>query len=366
MGDLQATQGAPTGDVIDIRQVPHGSAGHERSGMTPVTQKELAAEEFGVYPRIAVLIPCHNEEATVGKVVRDFRQALPSASIYVYDNASTDGTREAALEAGAIWRQVALLGKGNVLRRMFAEVEAQAYVLADGDDTYDATAAPAMVRELWNRQLDMVVGVRVEAEDTCDAYRRGHRLGNKLLTRLVHWLFRDGSGDMLSGYRVFSRRYVKSFPAHSKGFETETEMTVHALDLRLPFGEMPTAYRERPPESMSKLKTIPDGIRILRFIVMLLLDYRPLMFFGGLAAACTLLSLSAAGVAHGNLHAWTPPTFVAATSLALGMVFSLAGVVLDSLGRSRKEMKRILYLAVPSAAAEREPLESAWIPFADA
>ena len=167
---------------------------------------------------------------------------------------------------------------------------------------------------------------------------------------------------MLSGYRVFSRRYVKSFPAYSKGFETETEMTVHALDLRLPFGEVPTAYRERPPESMSKLKTIPDGIRILRFIVMLLLDYRPLMFFGGLAAGCMLLSLSAAAVAQGNLHAWTPPTFVAATSLALGMVFALAGVVLDSLGRSRKEMKRILYLAVPSSPAEPEILGSAWIP----
>jgi hypothetical protein len=248
---------------------------------------------------------------------------------------------------------------------MFAEVEAQVYVLADGDDTYDASAAPEMVRELWNGHLDMVVGIRVEGKDSCDAYRRGHRLGNKLLTGLVHWLFRDGSGDMLSGYRVFSRRYVKSFPAYSKGFETETEMTVHALDLRLPFGEVPSEYRERPPQSMSKLKTIPDGIRILRLVVMLLLDYRPLAFFGGLAGACTLLSLSAALVAHGNLHAWTPPTFVAAMSFALGMVLALAGVMLGSLGRSRKEMKRILYLAVPSSASEREIPRPAWVALAD-
>jgi glycosyltransferase involved in cell wall biosynthesis len=364
MGDLQPTQHAATGDVIDIREVTHRSAAHDRFGTGSVPDRGPGAEELGA-PRIAVLIPCHNEEATVGKVVRDFRRALPSATIYVYDNASTDGTREAALDAGAIWRHVPHLGKGNVLRRMFAEVEAQAYVLADGDDTYDATAAPEMVRELWNRHLDMVVGVRIEAEDACDAYRRGHRLGNKLLTRLVHWLFRDGSRDMLSGYRVFSRRYVKSFPAHSRGFETETEMTVHALDLRLPFSEMPTEYRERRPQSMSKLKTVPDGIRILRFIVMLLLDYRPFMFFGALAAICTLLSLFAALLAHGDLHAWTPQTFVAATSLALGMIFAFAGVILDSLGRSRKEVKRILYLAVPSAATEREIVGSPLMPLAE-
>jgi hypothetical protein len=364
MGDLQSTQIAATGEVIDIRDAGHRGAGHDRFGTTS-PDREPSAERVRGDPSIAVLIPCHNEEATVGKVVRDFRQALPLARIYVYDNASTDGTREAALEAGATWRQVPLLGKGNVLRRMFAEVEADTYVLADGDDTYDATAAPEMVRELWDEHLDMVVGLRVEAEDAGEAYRRGHRLGNKVLTRLVHWLFRDGSRDMLSGYRVFSRRYVKSFPAHSRGFETETEMTVHALDLRLPFGEVPTRYRERPPQSMSKLKTLPDGVRILKFIVMLLLDYRPLMFFGGLAAACALLSLSAALVAHGHLHAWTPQTFIAATSLGLGMTFAFAGVILDSLGRSRKEMKRILYLAVHSSVAERETLGSAWMPLAD-
>src|SRR3982074_1893901 len=198
MGDLQPAQSVATGEVIDIREAAHRGGGQERFGTTFHPDGDPGAREFGAYPRIAVLIPCHNEEATVGKVVRDFRSALPSATIYVYDNASTDGTREAALDAGAIWRQVAVLGKGNVLRRMFAEVEAQVYVLADGDDTYDASAAPEMVRELWNGHLDMVVGIRVEGKDSCDAYRRGHRLGNKLLTGLVHWLFRDGSGDMLS------------------------------------------------------------------------------------------------------------------------------------------------------------------------
>jgi len=294
---------------------------------------------------IAVLLPCHNEETTIANVVRDFRRALPEATIYVYDNASTDGTCEAAAEAGAVCRRVPMLGKGNVLRRMFTEIDADAYVLADGDGTYEAAAAPAMVNRLFSRHLDMVVGLRIESATTpTEAYRPGHRLGNILLTRSVHWLFGAGSEDMLSGYRVFSRRYVKSFPAYSRGFETETEMTVYALDARLPYDEMPTAYSARPKASESKLRSIPDGIKILKFIVCLCRDYRPLMFFGSLAAAWGTLALV---------------SFLLDGRNRLGEVFAITcgvfaflAVLLQSLGRSRKEMKRTQYLAIPATATQ--------------
>jgi len=292
---------------------------------------------------IAVLLPCRNEETTIGNVVRDFRLALPSANIYVYDNASTDRTCEVAAEAGAICRRVPMLGKGNVLRRMFTEIDADAYVLADGDDTYEAAAAPAMVNRLFSRHLDMIVGLRIESAEVAEAYRPGHRLGNLLLTRSVHWLFGAGSDDMLSGYRVFSRRYVKSFPAYSRGFETETEMTVHALDARLPYEEMPTQYRARPEESESKLRSIPDGIKILKFIVLLCKDYRPLMFFGSLAAGWSVLALPSF-----VLDGWTP---FGVTFAILAGVFAFLGVLLESLGRSRKEMERTQYLAIPATAA---------------
>jgi hypothetical protein len=301
---------------------------------------------------VAVLLPCRNEEVTIAKVVEDFMDALPHATIYVYDNASTDRTADEAARAGAIVRRAPAPGKGNVLRRMFAEIDSNVYVLADGDDTYDASAAPALIRRLRAQHLDMLVGLRVESEGAINPYRAGHRLGNRLLTRSVGKLFGQGSEDMLSGYRVFSRRYVKSFPASSSGFETETEMTVHALDLSLPFGEMPTEYRDRPEESISKLRTIPDGMKILKFIIVLCKDYRPLRFFGSLAALAGAFSLLAAMVAHGRFHAWTPATFGAATLGAVAIMSLLAGVILDSLGRSRREMKRILYLSVaPSGRA---------------
>jgi hypothetical protein len=322
-----------------------------RSATKPEEAVVRAASGGGDLPSgIAVLLPCRNEQVTVGRVVRDFRRALPDAAVYVYDNASTDRTAEVALEAGAIVRFAARPGKGNVLRRMFSEVDASVYVIADGDGTYDAAAAPALVRRLSNQRLDMVVGARVESADARNPYRRGHRLGNRLLTRSVHWLFGDGSEDMLSGYRVLSRRYVKSFPAFSRGFEVETEMTVHALELSLPFEEVRTEYRDRPEESPSKLRTIPDGIRILRFILTLCKDYRPLRFFGALATACAAVAIAAAVSAHGTLHAWTKPMFVVVAAAGLMLVFILAGLILDSVGRSRREMKRMLYLAVANAA----------------
>jgi glycosyltransferase involved in cell wall biosynthesis len=295
---------------------------------------------------VAVLLPCRNEEATIASVVRDFRHALPDASIYVYDNASVDDTAEAAKAAGAVVREAPLPGKGNVLRRMFADIDASVYVLADGDSTYDAAAAPTLVERLRSQNLDMVVGRRVAVDDPANCFRRGHRTGNLLLTKSVHWLFGDGSEDMLSGYRVFSRRYVKSFPASSRGFEAETEMTVHALDLSLPFDEVPTIYRERPRESASKLRTIPDGLRILKFILVLCKDYRPLRFFGCLAMLAGLVGVVAGASAGGARRPWAPETVLSVVSAMLIMVFLLAGLILDSLGRSRRELKRMLYLTL--------------------
>jgi hypothetical protein len=301
-------------------------------------------------PEVAVLLPCRNEEVTISKTVRDFRRVLPAATVYVYDNASSDRTAEAARSAGATVRHAPVPGKGNVLRRMFAEVDADVYVLADGDDTYDPSAAPELISRLCDNHLDMVVGRRVVDPDATNAYRPGHQLGNRLLTGSARWVFGNGPRDMLSGYRVFSRRYVKSFPAASRGFEVETEMTVHALELNLPFDELPTRYGERPQESRSKLKTIPDGLRILKFIAMLCKDYKPLRFFGSLGLVAALLAVSFSRLAGPQVAPSNPMTIVTAITAGLAMIFVLAGLVLDSLGRSRREMKRMLYLAVSPTA----------------
>jgi glycosyltransferase involved in cell wall biosynthesis len=300
-------------------------------------------------PRIAVLIPCHNEAVAIGKVVADFRAALPQATIYVFDNNSTDATREVAAAAGALVRTEALQGKGNVVRRMFADIEADAYLLVDGDDTYDATAAPAMLEMLLGRRLDMVTAVRVSDEQA--AYRPGHRFGNAMLTRMVRIVFGDRISDMLSGYRAFSRRFVKSFPALSGGFETETEFTVHALELRLPVGEIPTRYKERPAGSASKLRTFRDGLLILRTIVRLVQRERPLAFFSAMALVLLLAALGLAAPLLGTyLETGLVPRFPTAI-LATGMVvlsfLSLAcGLILDTVSRGRLEAKHPAHLAV--------------------
>src|ERR687893_267071 len=233
-------------------------------------------------PRIAVLLPCFNEEATIAATVEGFRTALPSASIYVYDNNSRDRTREIAAAGGAVVRSERQQGKGHVVRRMFADIDADVYVMADGDLTYDATAAPAMVDQLLAEQLDMVVGTR--RHEAKDAYRGGHVLGNRLFTGLLAGLFGRSFSDIFSGYRVFSRRYVKSFPVLSSGFEIETEMSVHALELRMPVGEVETRYLSRPEGSQSKLSTFGDGWRILKTIVTLYRVERPVLFFGTIGA----------------------------------------------------------------------------------
>ena len=240
------------------------------------------------YNNVAVLIPCYNEASTIAKVIQDFAKALPGVRIYVFDNNSSDGTLAAALAAGAVGREVRYQGKGNVVRRMFADIEADIYVLVDGDDTYDAAQAPHLVSTLLANSLDMVVGMR-ETRDN-DAYRRGHRSGNLVLTRFVTMIFGHAFKDILSGYRVFSRRFAKSFPAHAAGFEIETELTVHALQLRMPVLEIPSDYRARPAGSLSKLDTYRDGIRILRMIFVLFIAEKPLAAFSIGFASCLCVS----------------------------------------------------------------------------
>ena len=312
---------------------------------------QIEATGTGVAPRIAVIIPCYNEAVAIPLVVADFRAALPAAAIYVYDNNSSDGTAEVARAAGAIVRRETLQGKGNVIRRAFADVDADIYVLVDGDDTYDAARAPEMVALLRGDGLDMVNGARVT--DIEKAYRPGHRLGNLVLTGMVRVVFGDRISDMLSGYRVFSRRFVKSFPALAGGFETETEFTVHALDLRMPVGEIATAYKDRPVGSTSKLRTYSDGVRILRTIVVLVKEERPLQFFSicglGLLALAILLGVPVVGEFLRTGLVPRLPTAVLAMGLGLVAALSFAcGLVLDSVSRGRKEVKRLAYLAIPA------------------
>jgi hypothetical protein len=312
-------------------------------------------EPFRLLParrRVAVLVPCHNEAATISKVVLDFLAALPHATVYVYDNNSTDGTISEATTAGAVVRQERLQGKGHVVRRMFADIEADAYILVDGDDTYDAGAAPGMLHMLFERQLDMVSAAR-EGGDR-GAYRRGHRFGNAALTQIVSWIFGDGITDLLSGYRVFSRRFVKSFPALSSGFETETEFTIHALALNMPMQEVQASYRSRPAGSRSKLNTVVDGLRILRAIVTLVQQERPLQVFSlaGLILVCLGAALGIPVVIDFLSTGLVPrlPTALLATGLVLlAFLSQTCGLILDAVARGRKEMKRLAYLTLAPA-----------------
>ena len=303
-------------------------------------------------PRIAVLVPCHNEDATIAKVVTSFRQSLGEAVIYVYDNNSSDQTVARAREAGAVVRSESRQGKGNVMRRMFADIDADIYVLVDGDDTYDAASAPALIERLLADGLDMVVGSRLNSAGD-EAFRRGHRLGNDLLTGFVGLLFGRNFTDMLSGYRIFSRRFVKSFPALAQGFETETELTVHALELRMPIAEIVTPYQARPSGSQSKLRTYRDGTRILLTILKLFKEERPLTFFGILCVVLTLVALVLAYpvVVTYMRTGLVPrfPTAILATGIMILAFLSLAaGFILATVTHGRREMKRLFYLAIPT------------------
>jgi glycosyltransferase involved in cell wall biosynthesis len=307
--------------------------------------------------RIAVLVPCRNEAATVATVVADFRAALPQAIVYVYDNGSTDATALAAKAAGAVVRTEVRPGKGGVVRRMLGEVDADVYVLVDGDATYDAASAPRMVAELAGNDLDMVTAVREEQAGGA-AYRRGHRLGNRAFNALLGVLFGSRPTDMLSGYRVLSRRFAKSFPANSRGFEIETEMTVHALEQRLPVGEIRTPYYERPAGSQSKLSTYRDGVRILWKTAMLFRDERPLVFFGAFALAFGVAGLALGGsvvVEYMETHLVPRlPTAILATGLMLLSFLALGcGLILNNVARGHRAMKRHAYLAVPASGATK-------------
>jgi len=308
---------------------------------------------------IAVLVPCFNEAAAIDKVVRDFRAALPTATVYVFDNNSTDDTIAIASAAGADVRREPRRGKGNVVRRMFQDIDADVYVMVDGDDTYDAAAAPTLVAKLVDENLDMVVGRRVETHQL--AYRAGHRLGNRVLTGLVSRLFGSQIIDMLSGYRVFSRRFVKSFPSFSREFEIETELTVHALQMKMAIAEIDTNYKERPPGSMSKLRTFRDGWRILVTIVNLMRNERPLLFFTMIAFLFIIAGVVLAVPVFleyldtGAVRRF-PTAFLSFSLGIIAVVCGATGLVLDLVAHVRREAKKLAYL---SYAAPRERVKNA-------
>lgn len=312
---------------------------------------------FSPEPTIAVLLPCYNEEAAIAQTIAGFRAALPGATIYVYDNNSRDRTVEVARAAGAIVRTERIQGKGAVVRRMFADVDADIYVMADGDATYDATSAPAMVRQLLGEGADMLVGTRVHEE--AEAYRRGHVLGNRVMTGFLAGLFGRSFTDIFSGYRIFSRRFVKSFPVLSVGFEIETEISVHALELKMPVAEVETTYFARLEGSESKLSTYRDGFRILRTIVTLYRVEKPLWFFGGAGALLALVALVlatplAVTYAQTGLVPRFPTAILVTGLMILAALAFFAGLILDTVVRGRREMRRLSYLAYPAPGLPTE------------
>lgn len=298
---------------------------------------------------VAVIIPCFNEEISIKTVISDFKKNLPFASIFVFDNNSTDNTAQLAKEAGASVYMVREKGKGNVVRRMFADIEADIYVMVDGDATYDASSCPKLIDELIENRLDMVVGAREHTDKA--AYRAGHTLGNKVLTGCVKSIFGGNFSDMLSGYRVFSRRYAKSFPAMSKGFETETELTVHALELRMPYKEINTPYISRMEGSVSKLSTYRDGIRILKTIIKLYSSERPFLFYGLISIIFAFVGfILAIPLAKYFIETGLVPrlpTAILSTGLMiLSAISFITGLILESVTIGRREVKRLIYLSI--------------------
>jgi glycosyltransferase involved in cell wall biosynthesis len=314
----------------------------------------MTIEEY----RVAVIVPCHDEELTVGTVVRDLKAAVPHADIYVYDNNSTDKTSQVAAEAGAIVRTESRKGKGNVVRRAFADIEADVYLMIDGDDTYDASAAPRLIETLVSGPLDHVVGVRVDTDEQDGSYRPGHAAGNKVFNAITTRLFGEQVSDMLSGYRAFSRRFVKSFPANSQEFEIETELTIHAANLRVPQAEVPIDFKDRPEGSESKLRTFRDGFKILGLLAHLMLHERPFLVLGGLGLLSTLVGL-VLGVPvvfdyyDTGLVERFPTAILASSLVILGVVLFGVGMIMSSVLRSTREQRRLFYLQ--HSAFERVP-----------
>lgn len=306
-------------------------------------------------PRVAVLVPCYNEEVAVRDVIAGFQRALPDATVYVFDNNSKDQTVARALEAGALVRHVLTPGKGNVVRRMFADVEADVYVLVDGDATYDAASAPALVAKLLSEHHDMIVGTRVHQH--AEAYRAGHQFGNRMLTGSMTWVFGGKFTDMLSGYRVFSRRFVKSFPAASRGFEIETELTIHALEQRMPYGEMTTPYGVRPAGSASKLNTYRDGWRILTTIVRLFAVEQPLRFYSVIASLLALVSIIIAiplliTYLETGLVPRFPTAILSTGIMTLAAISAVSGLILENVTLGRREVRRMHYLSYPQHGSD--------------
>lgn len=300
-------------------------------------------------PNMAVLIPCYNEAAAITSVIKDFQQYLPEATIYVYDNHSTDNTAEIAKKAGAIVQHVYQKGKGNVIRRMFADIEADLYVLTDGDSTYDISQVRQLINKLTEKKLDMVVGARIEAPGDKKAYRLGHRFGNRLFNKIVSVLFRSTFNDIFSGYRVFSKRFVKSFPANSNGFDTETEMTIHALELKMPCAEIPLEYKSRPENSESKLNSLRDGAKILLRIIILLKEARPLLFFSLIFLVLFLSAVALAipvfiQFAKTGLVPKLPTAILSTALMLLAFLSLLCGLILDNVSRFKRNMRYFFYL----------------------
>jgi hypothetical protein len=335
---------------VDSRKAGSHGTGDVICGLLLRTRGMVVADR-----RVAVILPCYNEEAAIGATVAAFRAALPKATIYVYDNNSRDRTVAVARAAGAVVRTERMQGKGHVVRRMLADIEADVYVMADGDATYDAASAPAMIELLIGDNLDMVVGARKSEVE--EAYRRGHRFGNWMLTGILTQLFGRSFTDILSGYRVFSRRFAKSFPVLSSGFEIETEISIHALELKMPVGEVVTPYSERPEGSTSKLSTYRDGFRILRTMITLFRIERPVLFFGAIAAAMTLIALVLAApvvitYAETGLVPRLPTALLATGLVILASLNLFAGLILDTVVRGRREVRRLAYLGVPAPGNE--------------
>lgn len=323
-----------------------------------MTSETLVAINGAMQPDIAVILPCYNEEAAIGATIAGFRAALPRARIYVFDNNSKDRTAEVARAAGAIVRTERMQGKGHVVRRMFSDVEADIYVMADGDATYDAAAAPDLIRMMTDERLDMVVGAR--RSEVEEAYRRGHRFGNRLLTGILARLFGRTFSDILSGYRVFSRRFVKSFPVLSAGFEIETEISIHALELQMPVGEVVTQYGARPEGSASKLSTYRDGFRILWTIATLFRIEKPTLFFGTIGTVLALLSIVLAiplGITyvHTGLVPRLPTALLSTGLMILAVLNWFCGLILATVVRGRLEVRRLAYLSLAAPGGqERE------------
>jgi glycosyltransferase involved in cell wall biosynthesis len=309
-----------------------------------------------VTPRVAILVPCYNEEHSIGSVVEGFRAALPGAAVYVYDNNSTDATPERARERGAIVRHEGRQGKGHVVQRMFADVEADVYVMADGDGTYDSACAPGMVDRVLGERLDMVVGRRVTEQGAEHPYPRGHTFGNRVFNRILQVLFGSQFIDVFSGYRVMTRRFVKTLPVTSGGFEIETELTTHALDIGAACAEVDTPYRARHDDSQSNLRTFRDGLRILRKSILLFRELRPLRFYTILSVIFTVIALAFGirvlidYIETGRVPHF--PTAILAASIEVVAFVSLAtGLVLDAVGRARRDARRLAYLAIPHPAS---------------